>query len=65
MSKQHDCRAFKQLIKVAATAGCVIEPKKSGSVAVKTPNGQMYIAHAGERGYHPLRRFLKHQGIEA
>lgn len=64
MAKAHDCRAFTNLIKYAATKGCVIEHKKSGSYAVKTPNGQMYIAHAGERGYHPLRRFLKHQGIE-
>ncbi len=63
MAKQHDTKAFTKLVKLAAKSGCVIT-YRNNKVIVITPGGRQYIAHAGERAFHPLRRFLKKENIQ-
>lgn len=58
MAKQHDRKAFRKLIKIAIKDGFCIKLRKD-KVFVYAQNGEQYLAHQGERAYHPLRRFLK------
>ncbi len=60
---KHDVRAFNDLLKRAAEALFTIQQKNNKCV-IYAPNGKdFYIAHPGEQGVHPLRRFLKKHGV--
>ena len=39
--------------------GCRVEFKKKGSVMIYSKDGTINTFHLGERGIHPLRRFMK------
>jgi hypothetical protein len=57
----HNSKEFWEIIDKAKKAVCTVVSSKSGSVKVYPPNKDLpfYTCHAGERGIHPLRRYLK------
>jgi hypothetical protein len=58
---KHTCKEFWDMIDQAKAAGCKVLTKKSGAVTVIPSNKNLpiYTCHEGERGIHPLRRYLK------
>jgi len=57
---KHKSKDFDNQLKRARKLGCTVISKSSGGgkFIIKSPNGPQYIAHEGERAFHPLRRFL-------
>jgi hypothetical protein len=56
----HSSKGFWEIVNKAKESGCIIT-EKSGTIKVVPLNKSLpiYTCHAGERGLHPLRRYLK------
>ena len=58
---KHSCKAMNDMIKIIKNDyKCKVEIKKKGTILIFPPDGKkVYTFHIGERGFHPLRRFIK------
>ena len=67
--RRHGSSSFSDMLDVATELGCEVETR-NGKYLIKPPIERMkklnlptssyqYISHAGEEGYHPLRKYLK------
>jgi hypothetical protein len=54
----HKKKAFDKQLKRARQMGCIVIDNGGVKVSIKSPSGELYIAHRSERGMHPVRRFL-------
>jgi hypothetical protein len=57
----HISKNFNQIINTARSNGFAIEITKKGVKIIPPADKDwpIYIAHIGEKGYHPVRRYLK------
>lgn len=61
MGKKHSCRQMSSMLKEAQdNYNCrIVIKRKSGSIIVYPPNSKLVVTfHIGEKGIHPLRRFI-------
>jgi len=59
---KHNCKEMNKLLRKATQLGCRIEMTKKGAVKVFPPihlNLGFRTVHVGERGLHPLRRYVR------
>lgn len=58
---KHQCKEFWDLVELAKKHGCKVQETSKSVIKVMPANKSLpfYSCHAGERGIHPLRRFLK------
>ena len=65
---KHNCKEMKSLLAEAEKLGCRIEVKRSGVIKVLPPQHLhmgFRTVHMGERGLHPLRRFVRNVRLAA
>lgn len=62
---KHNCKEFWRLVKKASENGFRVTSQGQKVVVKSSKTNEMILLHASDRAFHPLRRWLKNEGIAA
>ena len=54
-----NCNKVQKLYKQLSKLGFTVDKVKSGTKIIHNESGKFYIFHYSDKGYHPLRRWIK------